>query len=77
MQFEEVDYFNVLEERIESLINFIKSLKEENGILRDKNQNLKEKLTSLSGEIESLERAKDQARDRVVTLLKKIEGLDI
>jgi FtsZ-binding cell division protein ZapB len=77
MQFEEVDHFNVLEAKIESLINFIKSLKEENEVLREKNQNLERKLTSLSGTIESLEKAKNQARDRIVSLLEKIGELDI
>ena len=77
MQLEEVDHFNVLEAKIESLIRFIKSLKEENEVLREKNQNLEREFTSLSGTIESLEKAKSQARDRVVSLLEKIEGLDI
>jgi len=77
MQLEGVDHFKILEERIESLIQFITSLKEENKILRDKNRSLEEKLDKISGEMEDLKRSKGQARDRVLSLLQKIEGLDI
>ena len=76
-QGEEIDHFNLLEEKVESLIKMVMSLKEEKESLIEKNQNLMEIRDKLNGEIEDLNRAKSEARSRIVSLLEKLEQMDI
>lgn len=76
-QGEEIDHFKILEEKVESLINMIILLKEEKESLIKKNGNLMEMKDKLTGEVEDLNRAKSEARERIVSLLEKLEKMDI
>jgi FtsZ-binding cell division protein ZapB len=76
-QGEEIDNFDLLEEKVESLIKMVMSLKEEKESLVKKNQDLMEMRDNLNGEIEDLNRVKSEARNRVVSLLEKLEQIDI
>ena len=76
-QGEDVDHFKILEEKVESLIKMIIVLKEEKESLTEKNQNLMEMRDKLSAEVEDLNRAKNEARNRIVSLLGKLEQIDI
>ncbi|MBN2060150.1 MAG: cell division protein ZapB [Deltaproteobacteria bacterium] len=76
-QEEEIDYFKVLEEKVDSLIRTIIQLKEEKESMILKNQNLMETRDKLTAEVEDLNRAKNEARGRVVSLLEKLEQMDI
>ncbi len=74
---EEIDQFQLLEEKIETLIEYINSLKKERDSLVEKTQIQGEKITDLRGEVERLKTVKDEARQRISSLLEKIEQLDI
>ncbi len=74
---EELDQFQALEEKLDSLIAYVQTLKREKETLAEKVQIQDEKIADLTGEIESLRSARDQARQRIITLLEKIEQIDV
>jgi uncharacterized coiled-coil DUF342 family protein len=74
---EEIDQFQLLEQKIDSLIEVVKALKQEKAALAEKLQIQEEKLADLSEQLESLRAARDNARQRIVSLLEKIEQIEI
>ena len=74
---EETDQFKLLEEKIDALIKFIGALKEERESLIEKTRIQDEKIADMSGEMEHLRAVRDEAKQRVISLLGKIEQLDI
>ena len=73
---EEIDQFKLLEEKIDKLITSIKTLKAEKESLNEKCQIQEEKLTNLTREVEDLKLGRDKARQRIVSLLEKIEQIE-
>jgi len=73
MGLDELEQFGLLEQKIESLISLVRSLKEEKINLEGKVQSQEEKFGSLTNEIETLKADRDLVRRRIVTLLEKIE----
>ncbi|UCB50932.1 MAG: cell division protein ZapB [Deltaproteobacteria bacterium] len=74
---EDMDQFQLLEEKIDSLIQYIASLKKENESLAEKLHIQEGKLTDIAQEMEQLRAARGKVKQRVVTLLEKIEQADI
>ena len=74
---EEIEQFQLLEERVDNLIKLITALKKEKESFSEKFQIQEEKLTDLSQQLESLKAARDKAKQRIVSLLEKIEQIDI
>jgi uncharacterized coiled-coil DUF342 family protein len=74
---EEIDQFQLLEQKIDSLIEVVKALKQEKAALAEKAQIQEEKLADLSEQLESLRAARDNARQRIVSLLEKIEQIEV
>jgi uncharacterized coiled-coil DUF342 family protein len=74
---EDMDQFQLLEEKIDSLIQYIATLKKENESLAEKLHIQEEKLTNLTQELEQLKTARGKVKQRVVTLLERIEQADI
>ncbi|MDB4443727.1 cell division protein ZapB [bacterium] len=74
---EEFDQFQLLEEKIDSLIEFMVSVKKENESLGEKIRIQEEKIVDLNREVEHMRTAGDKAKQRIVALLEKIEQLDI
>lgn len=75
MGLDELDQFGILEERIETLISLVSSLKEGKVALEKQVQNREEKIGSLVKEIETLKADRDIVRNRIATLLRKIEEI--
>ncbi len=73
----EIDQFKLLEEKIDSLIKFVKSLKKEKESLVEKRHIQEEKISVLTKEVESLRATNDTAKRRIISLLEKIEQLGI
>lgn len=73
---EEIDQFKLLEEKIDKLITTMKTLKAEKESLHEKCQIQDEKLTNLTREVEDLKLGRDKARQRIVSLLEKIEQIE-
>ncbi len=74
---EDMDQFQLLEEKVDSLIQYIASLKKEKESLAEKLHIQEEKLADLMHEVEQLKVARGQVKQRVVTLLERIEQVDI
>jgi len=73
MGLDESEQFALLEQKIESLISLVNSLKKEKINLAGKVQSQEEKLGLLAKEIETLKADRDLVRRRIVALLEKIE----
>lgn len=74
---EEIDQFELLDKKIDALISLVSSLSRERDSMAEKVQILEGKTADLTNEVESLRTAKDNARQRIVSLLEKIEQLNI
>ena len=73
----EIEQFQILEEKVDKLIQYIISLKREKEALAEKVQVQAEKLADLSDQLESSRSAKDGTKQRITALLEKIEQIDI
>ena len=74
---EEIDQFQVLEAKVDSLIKFAHSLKKEKESLLEKLHIQEEKIANLTGELETLKGSRDKAKQRVLSLLEKLEQIEI
>lgn len=74
---EEVDQFELLEEKLNGLIEYIDAFKKEKEGLTERIQIQEEKIADLVSEVEQLRAAKYHAKQKIVSLLEKIELLDI
>ncbi len=74
---DEIDQFQILETKVESLIQYVGSLKKEKEILVDKVHSMEKKVTDMGVEIQQLHAARDNAKARIVKLLEKIEQLGV
>jgi uncharacterized coiled-coil DUF342 family protein len=74
---DETDHFQVLETRVESLIRFATSLRDEKETLAEKIRSQEEKIAELNRELEQLRETRDMAKTRILSLLEKIQHLDI
>ena len=72
-----MDQFQLLEEKVDSLIKYIASVKKEKESLAEKLHIQEEKLTDLMHEVEELRAARGKVKQRVVNLLERIEQADI
>jgi predicted nuclease with TOPRIM domain len=73
----EIDQFQLLERKIESLIERISTLKREKDSLGEKVHIQEEKLADLNSQIGELKAGRDKAKQKVISLLEKIEQVDI
>jgi len=74
---EGTDHFQLLEERVGSLIQHVTSLREEKELLVEKINEQERKITDLARDVKRLKEGRHKAKDRMVLLLEKIEQLDI
>jgi hypothetical protein len=72
----EIDQFQVLEEKIDSLIKLITELKKEKELLAEKEKIQEEKIVDLTEQVEGLKATRDKAKQRIVTILEKINQID-
>jgi len=70
---EEVDQFQLLEEKVDSLIERTMALKREKEALEEKLQIEEEKVSDLSSKIETLRSGRNDAKQRIMALLEKME----
>ena len=74
---EEMDQFQVLEEKIDVLIKSVSSFKKEKDSLLEKIQIQEERIADLTGELENLRASRDKAKQRIFSLLEKIEQAEL
>lgn len=73
----EVDQFQILEEKVDKLIQFVNALKREKETLAEKVQVQAERLAELTDQLEGSRTARDGAKQRIAALLEKMEQIDI
>ncbi len=73
----ELDQFQLLEERVDSLIQFIEAFKKEKESSIERIRIQEEKIADLTGDIEFLKGARDRAKQMISSLLAKIEQLEL
>jgi len=73
----DIDQFQILEEKIESLIEKIRTLKKEKESHAEKAQIQEEKLADQTEQILRLKESRDGAKQRIISLLEKIEQIEI
>ena len=73
----ELDQFQLLEERVDSLIQFIEAFKREKESSIERIRIQEEKIADLTGGIEFLKGARDRAKQMISSLLAKIEQLEL
>jgi FtsZ-binding cell division protein ZapB len=73
----EVDQFQILEEKVDKLIQFVIALKREKETLAEKVQVQAERLAELTDQLEGSRTARDGAKQRIAALLEKMEQIDI
>ncbi len=74
---ENMDSFKLLEEKIEILIKHITSLREEKASFEKMIQEKERSIANLTLELENLKENRDKAKERITSILEKIEELDI
>jgi uncharacterized coiled-coil DUF342 family protein len=74
---EEMDQFQVLEAKVDSLIKFAHSLKKERESLFEKLHIQEGKIADLISELETLKGSRDKAKQRVLSLLEKLEQIEV
>jgi len=74
---EEMDQFQILEAKVDSLIKFANSLKKERESLLEKFHIQEGKIADLISELDNLKGSRDKAKQRVLSLLEKLEQIDI
>ncbi|MBC8420573.1 MAG: cell division protein ZapB [Proteobacteria bacterium] len=70
-----VDQFQLLEDKVDGLIEMIKTLKNEKESFVEKFQIQEEKLADLTQQVEGLKSGRDKAKQRIISLLEKIEQI--
>jgi FtsZ-binding cell division protein ZapB len=70
---EEVDQFQLLEEKVDSLIEITMALKSEKKALEEKLQIEEEKVSDLRSKIETLRSGRNDAKQKIMALLEKME----
>jgi len=73
----ELNHFQLLEERVDSLIQFTEAFKKEKESSIERFRIQEEKIADLKGDIELLLRARDRAKQMISSLLTKIEKLEL
>jgi len=74
---EEMDQFQVLEAKVDSVIKFAQQLKKEKESMLEKLHIQEEKIADLTSELENLRNSRDKAKQRVLALLEKLEQIEI
>jgi septal ring factor EnvC (AmiA/AmiB activator) len=73
---EEIDQFQMLEEKVDSLIKMVNGMKRDRESLLEKIHIQEEKIADLTGEAEGLRATRDKAKQRILSLLEKLEQID-
>ncbi len=73
----ELEQFQLLEQKVDSLLGLVDSLRKEKSALAEQVQIQQEKLMDLSEQVSVLKAGRDNARQRVLSLLERIEQAEV
>ena len=77
MGLKEIEQFGLLEQKVESLISAVSSLKEQKMVLEQKARTQQEDLGTLKREIDTLRADRDVVQKRIASLLEKITECEV
>ena len=77
MGLKEIEQFELLEQKVETLISALGSLNEQKMMLERKARTQEEELGTLRGEIDTLRADKDVVQKRIASLLEKIAECEV
>lgn len=72
-----VDQFQLLEEKVDRLIDMIGELRREKEALAENTRIQEERIADLTTQLEGLRSSRDQAKQRIIALLEKMEQIGI
>lgn len=73
----DIDQFQLLEEKVGKLIELVASSKRERSSLLEQAEIQQTKLADLTEQLETFKAARDTAKQRVTSLLEKIEQIEL
>jgi len=73
----ETEQFDILEQKIDSLVRAVTVIKKEKESLAEKAQIQEEKIADLGAQVEDLKRGRDLAKQRIISLLEKLEQITL
>ncbi|MFO8091039.1 MAG: cell division protein ZapB [Desulfatiglandaceae bacterium] len=73
----EFEQFQLLEQKIDSLLELVSTLKKEKAALAEQTHIQEEKLVDLSEQLSALKAGRDKARQRIVSLLERMEQAEV
>jgi uncharacterized coiled-coil DUF342 family protein len=73
----ELEQFQLLEQKIDSLLELVGDLKKEKAALAEQAHIQEEKLVDLSEQVSALKAGRDKARQKIVSLLERIEQAEV
>ena len=73
----DLEQFELLEQKLDNLIELIAALKREKESLAEKAKIQEEKLSDLTKQIQTLRSGRDQAKQRIISLLEKIDQVSV
>ncbi|MBW1729876.1 MAG: cell division protein ZapB [Deltaproteobacteria bacterium] len=73
----EIEQFDVLEQKVDALLELVQGLKKEKAALSEKVQIQEEKISDLTRQVEALKSGRDKARQKILHLLEKMEQIEI
>ena len=72
-----VDQFKLLEDKIDNLIQILAALKKENESFSDKFELQETKIADLNKQVNAMNGDKDKTRQKIVSILDKIDKVDL
>jgi len=73
----ETDYFKLLEDKISELINKMQAMKDEKESFLKTIDDQKSQIDTLASELEGLRESKHQAKERITSIIEKIDKLAV
>ncbi len=73
----ETDYFKLLEDKISELINKMQAMKDEKESFLKTIDDQKSQIDTLSSELKGLRESKHQAKERITSIIEKIDKLAV
>ena len=74
---EDIDQFMMLEEKVDSLIELVTALRKEKESFAEKAQFQEEQMTELTSQLHRLRTARDEAKQRIDSLVEKIGQIGV
>jgi predicted nuclease with TOPRIM domain len=73
----EVDQFDILEQKLDSLMGAVTALRKDKEVLEEKTEIQNGKLADLEAQVEELKTGRDRAKQRIIALLEKLEQIGV